>query len=73
MKIVVGCGVFILAINNFPAKSCSMLQAGDEIVSVDGFSLINHTHLECLQALRGACGVSTLTIRSHHNLTSVST
>ena len=34
-----GCGVFILAIDNNPAKTSGMLHRGDEIVAVDGQSI----------------------------------
>lgn len=67
-----GCGVFILTIDEDPARSCEMLQAGDEIISVNDYSLLNHTHQECLQTLRTASGnYTTLTIR-RHKLSSVS-
>ena len=57
------CGVFILAVDDDPAKACGQLLAGDEVISVNGRSLINHTHHECLQALRAVRGEGTLTIR----------
>ena len=60
--------MFILAIDDNPAKASRMLQPGDEIICVDGKSLINHTHQECLHTLRTACGESTLTIRRHLSL-----
>ena len=58
-----GCGVFILAIDDNPAKASGMLRPGDEIVAVDGQTLLDHTHQECLGALRAVHGDSTLTIR----------
>ena len=36
---------------------------GDEVISINGRSLLNHSHHECLQALRAAKGESTLTLR----------
>ena len=54
--------MFILAIDDDPAKASGMLCPGDEIVGVSGQSLIDHTYQECLRALRAVQGDATLTI-----------
>jgi C-terminal processing protease CtpA/Prc len=58
-----GCGVFILDIPDNPAKGCRSLKPGDEIIGVDGRSLLNLPHQMCLQALRAVVGVGSLSIR----------
>ena len=63
-----GCGVFILSIEDNPAKASRILQAGDEIISVNGSSLINCSYLECVKTLRTVHGDSILTIRRNEDL-----
>ena len=61
------CGVFILAIDDNPAKASGLLQPGDEIISIDGRSLLDYSHHQCLQTLREVHGDGTLIIRRRHS------
>ena len=61
------CGVFILAIDDNPAKASGLLQSGDEIISIDGRSLLDYSHQQCLQTLRAVHRDGTLTIRRRHS------
>ena len=66
LTIHTGCGVFILSLDQEPAKTCQRLKPGDEVIAVDGKSLIGRTHFECMQALREVQGIGTLTVHSTH-------
>ena len=54
--------MFILAIDDCPAKGNGKLEPGDEIISVNGDSIVGRTHHECLQVLRAVSGAGTLTV-----------
>ena len=61
--------MFILAIDDNPAKANGRLEAGDEIISVNGASLVGHTHHQCLQVLRAVTATGTLTIHRRESHT----
>ena len=64
--------MYILSMDEESPASGQLL-VGDEVVGVDGRSLLNKSHSECLQALRNVQGSATLTIRRPTAETVVST